>query len=620
MSDITNLRLLLKNNPYGGYIIPIIEHLTDPSRLRSGQRKRDARWLNPNLVNPFEALLVGAILKNRLETWNGGYQPVYGINYDVCCCPSTTTSGSNCGWCKNHTGSASSCCPACPSGNASTARTSQTRSAGDVIVEFASFAKMPNPFIPAIKAFELEIGGMNTDLANSYIFFQQLIDVFYQHVDFLNFFTVTYANGYYGSFVTALLGADYRAGYRTSGIDVRTVRDGSSIPEELPKTVITSGGLTPDISPGTEAPYFTVYGTLTYRNIVWFNPGGNGYVQPVVAPIGGVTDHYVEIAMTNTDNGVKFSQELEAQLGAAADTFLGAITRIDNVVTINAASSESLEGTYDFTLPCMLPGWSFNYSPYVPASGLREVTALDYAQTNARDLHAKYFVMYDGVEAHMFYYQLNGVTVDPSSLGFVYDFAHAIAITDPCSGVPEGVPCIPDSVALEIQRRTDAIINSTGLWKQVGHDGCCDENPPNCPDWQGCFTSGFALITAKASNDSDGGTVQIGPANQVTELIAPYSGTNYGGNYVKDVDYVNAYNAIVVPAERAKGNNIGYLKALYAGNNCVPKCKCQNPACIEPDTGYIYMRTSFPSVTSQLPFNRPASNYLVIKEERCKDC
>lgn len=620
MSEITNLRVLLKNNPYGEYIIPVIEYLNDPSRLRSGGRKRTMGWTNPYLVNPFEALVVAAVLKNRLESWNGGYTPIQGINYDVCCCPSTTTSGNNCSWCKNHTGAASSCCPVCPdSGGASTARTSQTLPGSQVITEFAAYAGMANPFTPMIKSFEVNIGGMNMDLANSYIFFQQIIDVFYANVDFLNFFMVEFVDGFYGSFVNVLLGADYRMGYRSSGIDVRTVRDGSATPEELPKTVITSGGLTPDVSPGTEAPYFTVYGTLTYRNIVWFNPIGNGYVQPVVPPISGVTDNYVQISMNNTDNGVKFSQELEAQLGAAADTFLGAITRVNNVVTINAASSESVIGTYDFTLPCMLPGWSFAYSPYVPGSSLREITAIDYIYANARDLHAKYFVMYDGTEAHMFYYQVNGVAVDPDSLGFAYDFAHAINVVRNCIDANGNERPCPQA-NLQIQRDTDAVINAVGLWKQVGHDGCCDENPPNCPDWQGCLVSGFALIAAKATTDSNGGTVQVGAANQVTDLIAPYTGTNYGGPYVKDIDYVTAYNTILVPAERAKGNHIGYLKAVYAGNGCVPKCKCQTPACIEPDTGYIYLRTEYPSVTSSLPFNRPASGYVAERKERCKDC
>jgi len=621
MSEITNLRILLKNNPYAGYIIPLIEHLNDPTRLRTGGRTRAANWINPNLVNPFEALVAAAILKNRLENWNGGYTPLESQNYDVCCCPSTTNSGNNCGWCKNHVGSASSCCPKCPSdGGSATARTSPPTPAKQILTDFAAFANMPNPFTPTLSAFELQIGGMNMDLPNSYVFFNQMVDVFYANVDFLNFFSVTYNEGYYGSFVETLLGGTYRTGYRVSGLDVRTVRDGSAVPEKFATTVITSGGLTPDVSPGTEAPYFTVYGTLTYRNIVWINPIGNGYIQPVVAPIGGVTDHYVEVTMTNTDNGVKFSQELEAQLGAAADTFLGAVTRINNVVTINAASSESVMGTFDFSTPATsAPGWLFDYVPYVPASGKREITAIDYLYSSIRDLAGKYFVLYDGTDSHLFYYQVNGVLVDPATLGFAYDFAHAVNVVRNCLDAQGNERPCPEANA-EIQRITDLVVLGTGLFISIGHDGCCDEPGQPCPEWQNCLTSGFATATAKESTDSFGGTVQIGPANQVTELIAPYSGTNYGGNYVTDTDYVNAYNSIVVPAERANGNFIGYLKAVSAGNECVPKCKCEKPECIDTDTGSLLLRSTFPAVTTQLAFNRPASPYAVVKEDRCKDC
>ena len=71
MSEITNLKVKLQNNPFADLIIPVINYFNTPHK---------------KVPSPFEALAIADLLRIRSKNWGSGTGTSDKIGYKDCCC------------------------------------------------------------------------------------------------------------------------------------------------------------------------------------------------------------------------------------------------------------------------------------------------------------------------------------------------------------------------------------------------------------------------------------------------------------------------------------------------------------------------------------------------------
>ena len=588
MSEITNLNVKLQNNPFAGYIIPLIEYFNDPHvRARS----------------PFEALAAAALMANRQTYWTEGNPPSpERLNFRQCCC-----GGSNggCIWLATIFN-----CPPCDGLNTAKVTQSGPTSLYNLLVSAAAEVNVGNPWTPAIRNFEAQLAGMSMNSSNDWIFMQQMVDVFYENVDFVSYFTNDYESGVYAGIFTSLVGGTFRDGYNPTGLLVETTTDGTpSVPATPGKTDITFNST----DPGDENSYYVIYTDATNATVFWYNFGGGA--EPVVV-IPGVSVVYVEYLIDPALPPADFAVEIQNQsIGIIG---FDSVTQVDVSTVRYVTSFNGLRTTSDFAaMPVTWDGVFVDGTAVVAGTG--EATKISYAKATAPALVGSWFKMFgaadDGI---LFYYEKAGVPINPASFGVAYASAIAIPLnerggncnTRNCDGYCYQDVCYPNA-STYVQKVTNDAIIGTGLFAMGAVDGCCKcnskDDPANCCG--PCDT--FIAVTDGDFPNAEGGTSAIGSMYQVNDVLAP-DGTNFG-TAVDDRDYAYVWNIKVVPHMKALGRPTHYLKSVIAfpcicciQSICPSGCIIIDCPDFQEDTarvGSLMLQTSYLSVTENLKFN-----------------
>lgn len=557
-----SLQETLRYNIYADIIIPVINEYNRP-RIEA---------------NPFEILAIAYILREKSRNWDTGVigdsGPVARKPCVDCYC-GLTWMGRKCGC-----ASASSCCPACDSDSSLTAKIapSTTRK---LLTELARDARAASPWSATVNAFEKKIKGINTDLPNAWVFFQQIVDAFYEHTDFVKFFAVDYENGKYRDYVLpTFLDGLFRDGAEPTGLLFNTTTQGEDGGTKATTTITVDAALVGDI--GT---YYEIYSDATNRWIFWHDVDASGASAPAVPPIGGITDHYLKIDLNSidppADSAVNYKNQLSLAPGWAFEAPVnGGISDVIITVTTEGSKPPSVDaGPAHDT-------WGMVFVDGTTGVATSEVVEIDFNYATAVELQGRYFILYNGTESHMFFYTVNAGETPPAP---VADFKHEILIAD-------------DSAPGAILALSNSEITDTGFWtsSQIG------------------LVLQLTTVAAVDSTDVDKGTAEIGIATQVNNLVAP-DGTDFGGDYQDDLDYARAWNSIVVPHMKSVGGPSYYLKPLRLGGIV---CCCEDPVCTSGGNDCrecgannlilsLMQRTVYPAITQDLNFNGPGTTGFV---------
>jgi hypothetical protein len=626
------LEQTLGANPYKSQIISVIQHL-------NAVDKRPKNSTVATTGNPFEALAIGYILKRRMQFWNEGNPPGGPeAAYKWCC----VVQGEDYACCRYV--EASKPCPniICGEFPTSTQRTGSI-TVRELIENMAAESNYDTPWSDFVTSFEYQMKGITMNGANDWVHFCQIVEVFYDNVNFLPYFDVNYSSGEYTGVVRSLLGGEYRDGYMSSGLQLSVIAEGSD------SSPATNGGTQVTYNftdPAQDGSYFLI--TVGPSNIeqIWFNLGAG--VAPTLEVVPGYVVALREVIVDPALGGVDFAAAVSAWfLGtpgydSVTNSGTNTVTWRTNIVGTRLAS----------TFPAIPGEWIGNFVDGTDAeTGHDEMVEIDYSLSNYDDMPARWFKMNE-TDEHFFYYELEGSPIDPASFGIPYDFAHPIVVVpegvgDCCNRTPacdypgdthecrgsggrNSCRCRPKEDA--VQRITDLVIAETGLWtKQL------DVN--NITQW--------ATIADGVTVNPDPGTAHFGSGNVVTELIAP-SGRVYkpGVNYYNDIDYARAYNEFVVPGEAARGviisflvpMAIGYQTCYDANGDFCKKVQCgagvdcctpTPPGCwnvVSAQSQVIdrtfFLRTRYNAMVSMLPFNIPGNQFAPNdgQADDCSDC
>lgn len=641
MAEITNLNTRLQNNKFAPLILPIIAHFNDPHT-------------RPN--NPWSALFVAGLLTQRSLNWGDG--PYYDINpYRICTCgtpPSATAQ-----WVHREKP-----CPACDeSVTKATSSNVTTSTLEELIIRGALDAGFNNPLVPEIKAFQQLLGGISMHESNDYVFFQQMIDVFYENVSFMNYFLYEFENGTKPELYMNLLGGDFREGFKTAGLLVETITDGEAGVATKAKTTISPNatGFTEGLLiPG---PYIDFFVSPTDRRVIWFGIS-TSYLQPTVTPIGGEVITYHKVALSG-------GMSVDASRLATKNAIEGfSIPNIDApyidatevIIELTATGpAPGPTGGSDFsTFTGFNAGWIWSFADGMPATGIQEVTSIDYRRATVNGLIGTWFKMYnandDGV---LFYYETPNQPVNPDVLGVAYTTAVAINISANGSGgcyqAVGGISfvCPPKSVCIDGECiynaagieaiTTDAIIGNGFEITAVPTYPCVDDcgkgyvsNKP-CPDSFPCdgprepVPMAYAAATDGDYPNSTGGTASLGTASQMNDVIAP-DGTVFATDIVDDLQYAKIWNANVPAHMAAKGIKTHYLKpitifpcicciqTICPGGCIIIDCPDYDPNYATASLGSVMLQTNYLAITEDLVFNAPGNAFSVKKAERCPTC
>ena len=613
MSEIIKLNVQLQNNPFAGYIIPLIEYFNDPhARVR----------------NPFEGLSVAILLKQRSASWSlGALGAEPGIQdrwFEGCWCPDAFgLFGYR--WV--------SPCSKCKTLEAPTDRQSisPTVPLEAFINNLTRELGVNSAFTPIITTFKQQLSGINTDLTNSWVFFNQLIDVFFENVSFIDYFLLGYHNGIYADAIQALIGGRFQEDYNPTGLLVETISDGGAgTPGTKAVNTIQVGAT----DAGVAGTYWTMYFQPTKRIVAWVS--SLGVLPPVVPLEPGVTDVYVPMAINPADG-------IDIIAAAIVTAFIG-VPGYDSVVQ-GPFDTVTFTNTYEGTVPVsdftnLLGTWVGGFVDGTPAiPGIGEETKINFANAVSSNLVGQWFKMFGAADLGvLFYYQTAAELIDPATLGTTYTTAVAIDLPQWC--LPDG-PCPDDAEA--IQSITIETILATGLFACCPRpEGGCwvrnGNNGGNSETWvTPCPTS--ITFTALAPGDFDnaeGGTSAIGSMYQVNDVIAP-DGTNFG-TAIDDDEFAYIWNTKVVPYVNSLGQKIHYLKPVptqgpYQCYCCLQRLDCVCPAGSEitlidcpfeqaatDRVGSLMLQTNYLSVTSALPFNAPSSTRNITVKDVCKSC
>jgi len=602
MSEIIKLNVQLQNNPFAGYIIPLIEYFNDPhARAR----------------NPFEALSVAILLKQRSASWSlGALGAEPGIQdrwFEGCWCPDAFgLFGYR--WV--------SPCSKCKTLEAPTDRQSisPTVPLEAFINNLTRELGVNSAFTPIITTFKQQLSGINTDLTNSWVFFNQLIDVFFENVSFIDYFLLGYHNGIYADAIQALIGGRFQEDYNPTGLLVETISDGGAgTPGTKAVNTIQVGAT----DAGVAGTYWTMYFQPTKRIVAWVS--SLGVLPPVVPLEPGVTDVYVPMAINPADG-------IDIIAAAIVTAFIG-VPGYDSVVQ-GPFDTVVFTNTYEGTVPVsdftpLFGTWVGGFVDGTPAiPGIGEETKISYAKATVSNLIGQWFKIFGAPDlGALFYYQTAAELIDPATLGTTYTTAVAINLPQWC--LPDG-PCPDDAEA--IQRVTRNAILGTGLFVMSAVDGCCkcksSDDPANCCG--PCDT--FKATAVGDFTDADGGTANMGGTYQNTDVIAP-DGTVFATNVEDDFKYAEIWNNYLVPYWKGLGNDIHYLKPVAASNqiwcwiSSSQKAQIPGPGPCPPlpnkenvIQGSLFLQTSYHSVTGSLPFNAPSSTRSITVKAVCPSC
>jgi len=639
MAEISNLNIRLQNNKFAPIILPIIAYFNSPHTRPS---------------NPYSALFVAGLLTERALNWGDG--PNYGINpYRICTCGEPP--GASAEWVHRET--------PCPECNDLTSLDGATKTLEEIVILGALDAGFNNPATPEIKTFEQLLGSISMHESNDYIFFQQMIDVFYENVSFMNYFLYEFENGTQPGLYMNLLGGGFREGFNITGLLVETISDGIPVtPATKATTRVFVGETGAPVGQVGPAPYFTIFSTDSDEEVFWMEIGGN-YVQPAPPVGGGVTQAFHKITLANstpeTDIGIAVASAITSSGVFSAPTMDGNTV----VVEANVAGTCIVPGQVDYTLATDggLPNGSkeFTFADGTnDIPGADEVTSIDYKRATAKNLIGTWFKMYtaanDGV---LFYYETPNQPINPAALGVAYTTAIAINVSANGSGgcyqaaggisfacPPKSVciagECVYNAAGIEAIT-TDAIIGNGFKITSVPTYPCVDDcgngyvsNKP-CPDGFPCDgpreppPMAYAALTTGDWSNSEGGTSAIGTVSQVNDVIAP-DGTVFATDVIDDLQYAKIWNANVPAHMATKGVKIHYLKPVAAfpcicciqtvcpGGCIIIDCPDYDPNYNTASLGSVMLQTAHPAITEDLVFNAPGNTFATKKDRSCPTC
>jgi hypothetical protein len=136
--------------------------------------------------------------------------------------------------------------------------------------------------------------------------------------------------------------------------------------------------------------------------------------------------------------------------------------------------------------------------------------------------------------------------------------------------------------------------------------------------------------TALAEGDwlnSEGGTAIAGPANQVTDVIAP-DGTVFATGVEGDLEYARIWNEKVPKHMANLGIRTHYLKPVSSSQiwccineDCTPRAHpgpC--PEVPSKTTGLVMIQSTYPAITEDLTFNANGVSSWNGQAEPCDTC
>ena len=575
---MATLRETLGNNPYAGYIIPVIEYFNNP---------------NNRPFNPVSAVAVASILTNRSLNWNGGPEPpVQGIGKDICCCPENTQSGSNCSWCARNPATTGSCCKPCSDNGSSTAKASPAEPVETLLINLAAEVQLGNPWVPVVRKFEREIYALDASQPNSWIFFQQIIEIFYANVTFLSYFASGYLNGIFGDVVNSICGGTFQNGVNTSGLIVTTLADGSSSPATPGSTKVTFNST----DPGDENSYYIIYTDATNATVFWYNFGL--FPVPPVVVIAGVSITYVMYLIDPALTPADFATEIQNQ--SVGLIGFDSILQVDVSAVEYITTANGERATSDFA--AMPVTWDGLFVDGADGGQSKEISQIDFSQAVSRNLNGQWFKLYNLLDSHLFYYSLDGATPQPAEPA---DFYHEIII--PSEKV------FGANTSGIVQRATEAAIIGTGFWVFAKEPCSCSCKDPGCTAGNQCDDPCLTQVSTVASGNStnaDGGTAQIGDTYADVEVVAP-DGKSFG--FYPDINaFAYVWNHEVVPYMAIRGGTY-YLKPVLVKMATCCIC-CPNDNCCYSAT--FLQRPSYLAVTADIPFNISNSQFVATSETR----
>lgn len=380
------------------------------------------------------------------------------------------------------------------------------------------------PVTTLIQTLHEELRTLDMSQINAWQDWSEAVGYFYNNIGpFLSYFDRNFKGGAYADLYRSAIGVFDHPDSNSKGLSFFLYTKGNAA-ESI--TNITSGGLTPDIAPGTEGPYVTVYTDPTNRLIIWWSPNLNGYVQPTVAAEPGVTDTYLPITGTNTDNATKAAQELEGQLGVVPGI---SVTRDGVVVSITVDYiGTTPTGTYNLTSNGFLAPWSFAFIEGQGGVSDYERIRIDFTSADI-SLADRFFILYDTAGlSHMFYYDLDaaGTFVSP-------------VVTDTTTAIP----ILSANDAKDILAATQGVLGGTGLFTLKVTD----------------FLLTVTVTLKGVVNDFDEGTATIGVNYTYADKLIASDTTELATGITNAKEYAIAWNTLRVPHEASLGFQYGYL-------------------------------------------------------------
>lgn len=171
--------------------------------------------------------------------------------------------------------------------------------------------------IALLRTLREKLDSIDTTLPNSWIWFNEISEMYYGLVPFIDYFSTTFEDGRYVDDILYSTGLALRPGASLNGIVFTDLKDGATGSIASPTTIRFDVGQM-NAGMGSDAgTYFTVYSAPTIRQVVVFRVDGVGNA-PEIAAIPGVTDEIVYSNLLQADSASQTRLKIRATVNGIA--------------------------------------------------------------------------------------------------------------------------------------------------------------------------------------------------------------------------------------------------------------------------------------------------------------
>ena len=385
------------------------------------------------------------------------------------------------------------------------------------------------PITNVITTLEQKLVGLRMSGNNNWNMWNKGLDYFFNACSLsLTYFTYTYKNGASSAFFEEAVGLFNHPNSYKTGLQFGNKIKGSDGPDKA----ITTITVDTVAAPGDDKKYWTMFSDATNRTIVWIEVDASGAIAPVVAPIVGITDYYLKLALTSGGTPADQSIAITGQLNSDPGWLFDIVTSggISDVIVTNLAVGSVTAS--DFTNMPSSGTWVGSFiDGDIDGAIAFETFTIDYWRpTPATDLANRFFILYDTVgDSTLLWYDLDGGGVQPVITADNY----------------VSIPITTGMTAAEIQEASRIILDGL-VFLTASAEGT---------------KLVLTYTIADAVTNYDTGTSSFGVNYEYSDLLLGSDGSTLASGIVSAETYAEAWNEFKVDFELTQGNFYPYLNA-----------------------------------------------------------